>query len=165
MLEGSTTNKTTLRTLLLLIWFENSPHSNQRLDKMIGPLTDHEGQSMKIPSFFNTHTRYPLKWIKSNKLSSSNSPSCCLAWPTSSGVSHTDSWRMGGLEENQHDHKLNIAVRWRPGDTSEKINRKLRTTDMLLSLRAILLSRQDDMIKWVRDWHNPNSLIEECTRK
>jgi hypothetical protein len=24
---------------------------------------------------------------------------------------------------------------------------------------------QDDMIKGARNWHNPNSLIEECTRE
>ena len=79
--------------------------------KMIGPLTDHEVQSMKISTFFNIHTRYPLKWTKSDKLSSSNSPTYCLAYWTSSRVSNTESWRMGGLEENQHDQELNIAVR------------------------------------------------------
>ena len=53
--------------------------------KTIDPTTDHEDQSMGISSFFNTYTRYPLTWAKSDKLLSSNSPSCCLAYPTSSG--------------------------------------------------------------------------------
>ena len=61
MLEGSTTRKTTLRTSLVLTWFDDSPHSNQRIDKTIGPATDHKDQSMKISSFFNTHyTRISL---------------------------------------------------------------------------------------------------------
>ena len=61
MLEGSTTSKTTLRTSLVLTWFDDSPHSNQRIDKTIGPATDHKDQSMKISSFFNTHyTRISL---------------------------------------------------------------------------------------------------------
>ena len=55
MLGGSTTNKTTLRASLVLIWFDDSPHSNQRIGKTIGPATDHRDQSMKISSFFNTH--------------------------------------------------------------------------------------------------------------
>ena len=92
-LRKRTTSKTTLRTSLVLIWFDDSPYSNQSFDKTIDPTTDHEDQSMKISSFFNIHARYPLKWTKSDKLLSSNSPSCCLAWPTSSGVSNTDSWR------------------------------------------------------------------------
>ena len=139
MLKESTTSKTTLRTSLVLIWFEDSPHSNQSFGKIIGPTTGHKDQSMKISSFFNTLTKYPLRWTKSDKLPSSNSPSCCLAWPNSSGVSNTDSWRKGGLQKTQLDHELNIAVRWRPGDTSEKIFRKSQTTDMSLSSRSILL--------------------------
>ena len=135
-------SKTTLRISLVLIWFEDSPHPNQRLDKTIDPTTDHEDQSMKISSFFNTHTRISLwRWTKRDKLPSSNSPSCCLAQPTSSGISNIDSWRKSGLLENQLDHELNIAVRWQPGDTSEKTFRKSRTTDMLLSSRTILLFR------------------------
>ena len=166
MLEESTTSKTTLRISLVLIWFDDSPHSNQRIDKTIDPATDHRDQSMKISSFFNTHyTRISL-WNELNlaKLLSSNSPSCCLAWPTSSGVSHTDSWRMGGLDENQHDHELNIAVRWQPGNTCEKIFRTSRTTGMLLSLRTILLFRARRYNQTSKDWHYPNSLIEKCTR-
>jgi hypothetical protein len=62
-------------------------------------------------------------------------------------VSNTDPWRRGGLEENQLDHELNIMVRGQLGDTSEKKFEKSRTTDMLLSSRIILLSRQDDVIK------------------
>ena len=83
------------------------------LTRQIDPRTDHEDQSMKISSFFNTHTPKDIPLIEPGqiKLLSSNSPSYCLAYPTSSGVSNTDSWRMGGLEENQHDHELNIAVR------------------------------------------------------
>ena len=61
MLEGSTTNKTTLRASLVLIWFDDGPHSNQRIDKTIGPTTDHRDHSMKRSSFFNTHyTRISL---------------------------------------------------------------------------------------------------------
>ena len=145
MLEETTTSNTTLRISLVLIWFRDSPHSNQGLDKTISSTTNHEDQSMKKSSFYNTHTRYPLRWTKSDKLPSSNSPSCCLAWPTNSGVCNTDSWRKGGFE-SQLDHELNIAVRWRPGDTSEKIFRKSRTTGMSLSSRIILLSRQDNAI-------------------
>ena len=56
-----TTSKTTLRISLVLIWFGDSSYSNQRLDKIIGPATDHRDQSMKISSFFNTHyTRISL---------------------------------------------------------------------------------------------------------
>ena len=73
MLKGSTTSKTTLQTSLVLIWLDDSPYSSQSFDKAIDPTTDHEDQSMRIPSFFNTHTRYPLKWTKSDKLLSSNS--------------------------------------------------------------------------------------------
>ena len=143
MLEESTTSKTTLRTSLVLIWFDMNPYSNQSLFKMLGPLIDHEDQSMKKSSFYNKHThkRYPLERTKPGKLLSSNSPSCCLAWPTSSGVSNTDSWRGGGLLENQLDRELNIAVRWQPSKTSERIFGKSRTTDMLLSSRTILLFR------------------------
>ena len=165
MLEESTTSKTTLRTSLVLIWFDNSPYSNQSLVKMIGPLIDHEDQSMKKSSFYNTQHKISLwKWTKLDKFLSSNSPSCCLAWPTSSGVSNTDSWRMGGLEENQHDHELNIAVRWQPGNTSEKIFGTSRTTDMLLSSRTILLFRARRYDQISKGLNNPNSLIEECTR-
>ena len=30
-------------------------HTQSRVDKAIGPATDHRDQSMKISSFFNTH--------------------------------------------------------------------------------------------------------------
>ena len=72
---------------------------------------------------------------------------------------------MAGLEKNQHDHELNIAVREQPGNTSEKIFGKSRTTDMLLSSRTILLfkARRHDQIS--KGLNNPNSLIEECTRE
>ena len=133
---------------------------------MIGPLIDHEDQSMKKSSFYNTQHKISLwKWTKLDKLLSSNSPSCCLAWPTSSGVSNTDSWRRGGLLENQLDHEFNIAVRWQPGDTSEKIFGKSRTTDILLSSRTILPFRARRYDQGARDWYNPNSLIEKGTRK
>ena len=62
MLEGSTTNKTTLRASLVLICFDDSPHSNQRIDKTIGPATDHEDQPIKISSFFNTHYTIISLW-------------------------------------------------------------------------------------------------------
>ena len=40
---------------------DDSPHSNQRIDKTIGPATDHRDQSMKISSFVNTYyTRISL---------------------------------------------------------------------------------------------------------
>ena len=143
MLEGSITNKTTLRASLVLIWFDDSPHSNQRIDKTIGPATDHKDQSMKISSFFNTHyTRISL-W---NELSQTS-----FYLPTlqvvvqlnqlAQGIQHRfleKGWFTG---INQLDHELNIAARWRPGDTSEKIFGKSRTTDMLLSSRTILLFR------------------------
>ena len=59
--RGKTTSNTTLQTSLVLIWFDDSPHSNQRIDETIGPATDHRDQSMKISSFFNTHyTRISL---------------------------------------------------------------------------------------------------------
>ena len=59
--RGTTASKTTLRTSLVLIWFDDSPHSNQMIDKTIGPATDHRDQSMKISSFLNTHyTRISL---------------------------------------------------------------------------------------------------------
>ena len=115
MLEGSTTSKTTLWTSLVLIWFDDSPYSNQSLVKMIGPLIDHEDQSMKKSSFYNTqHKISHWKWTKLDKFLSSNSPSCCLAWPTSSGVSNTDSWRRGGLLENQlvHDSTYRSWTTW-----------------------------------------------------
>ena len=57
MLEGSTTSKTTLRTSLVLIWLDDNPYSSQSFDRAIDPTTDHEDQSMKISSFFNTHTQ------------------------------------------------------------------------------------------------------------
>ena len=164
MLEGSTTSKTTLRTSLVLIWFDDSPYSNQSLVKMIGPLIDHEDQSMKKSSFYNTQHKISLwKWTKLDKFLSSNSPSCCLAWPTSSGVSNTDSWRRGGLLGTQLVHKLNISVRGQPGGTSKKIFGKSRSTDMLVRSRSILLfgARRYDRIS--KDWHYPNSLIEKCT--
>ena len=53
--RGKTTSKTTLRISLVLIWFDDSPYSNQRLDKIIDPAIDHEDQPIKISSFFNTH--------------------------------------------------------------------------------------------------------------
>ena len=60
--RGTTTSKTTLWISLALTWFDDSPHSNQGLVKMIDSTTDHEEQSMKVSSLVNTHThtRYPL---------------------------------------------------------------------------------------------------------
>ena len=142
MLEESTTSKTTLWISLVLTWFDDGPHSNKGLGKTIGSTTNHEDQSMKRSYFFNRHsTRHPFQWTKSDKLLSSNSPSCCLSQPTSSWISNIDSWRMGGLEKNQHDHKLNIAARWQTGNTSNRIFGTSRTTDMLLSSRTTLLFR------------------------
>ena len=142
MLEGSTTNKTTLQTSLVLIWFDDSPHSNQRIDKTIGLATDHRDQSMKISSFFNTHyTRISL-W---NELSQAS-----FYLPTLQVVVQLNQLAQGYLTpilergwftRNQLDHELNITVRWQPGDTFEKIFGKSRTTDMLLSSRTILLFR------------------------
>ena len=141
MLEGSTTNKTTLRASLVLIWLDDGPHSNQRIDKTIGPTTDHRDQSMKISSFFNTHyTRISL-W---NKLSQAS-----FYLPTLQVVVQLNQLAQGYptriLGErvvyriNQLDHEINIAVRRQPGDTSEKTFRKSRTTGMLLSSRTISL--------------------------
>ena len=60
--RGKSTSKTTLRTSLVLIWFEDSPNSNQSFGKAISPTTDHEDQSMKILPFSNKHTQgYPLE--------------------------------------------------------------------------------------------------------
>ena len=133
--------------------------------KTIGPTTDHRDQSMKISSIFNTHKKISLwRWTKWDKLPSSNSPSYCLAYWTSSRVSNTESWRMDGLEENQHDHELNIIVRGNPGSTSEKISGKSQTTNMSLSSRTILLfkaRRHDQKSKGF----NPSSKIEGYTRK
>ena len=142
---STTASKTTLRTSLVLIWLDDSPYSSQSFDKTINPTTDHEDQLVKISSFFNTHTRYPLKWTKSDKLLSSNSPSCCSVYQLAQGIQHRF-LEKGWFMENQLDHKPNIAVRWQPGNTSERIIEKSRTTDMLLSSRTILLPRQDDVI-------------------
>ena len=98
MLEGSTSSKTTLRTSLVLIWFEDSPHSNQSFGKTIGPTTGHEDQLIKISSFFNTHTRYPLRWTRSDRLPSSN----------------TDSWRRGGYKKptwSRAQHSDHVTTR------------------------------------------------------
>ena len=64
--RGTTVSKTTLQIPLVLIWFDDSPYLNQSFDKTIGPATDHRDQSMKISSFFNTHTQgYPfgMNWV------------------------------------------------------------------------------------------------------
>ena len=59
--RGTATSKTTLRTSLVLIWFDDNLYSNQGFYQAIGPITDHRDQSMKISSFFNTHyTRISL---------------------------------------------------------------------------------------------------------
>ena len=65
--RGSTTSKTTFRISLVLTWFDDSPHSNQGLDKTIDSTADHRDQSMKISSFFNTHTHSRISL--SNELS------------------------------------------------------------------------------------------------
>ena len=143
MLEGSTTSKTTLRTSLVLIWLDDSPYSSQGFDKAIDPTTDHEDQSMEISSFFNTHyTRISL-W---NELSQAS-----FYLPTLQVVVQLSQLAQGYPTQilgervvyriNQLDHELNITVRWWPGDTTEKIFEKSRTTDMLLSSRTILLFR------------------------
>ena len=58
------------------------------------------------------HKNIPLERTKSDKLLSSNSPSCCLAYPTSSGVSNIDSWRKGWLQ----DTNLITNSTYRSGD-------------------------------------------------
>ena len=108
MLEGSTPSKTTLRTSLVLIWFEDSPHSNQSFGKTIGPTTGHKDQLIKISSFFNTHTRYPLGWTRSDRLPSSN----------------TDSWRRGGYKKptwSRAQHNSQGATWWYFGGNIQKI--------------------------------------------
>ena len=152
MLEGSTTGKTTLRTSLVLIWLDDGPYSSQSFDKAIDPTTEHEDQLMEISSFFNTHThtkRYPLTWTKSDKLYLPTLQVVVWLNQLAQGIQH------GFLEKgwftgiNQLDHELNIAVRWQPGNTYEKIFGKLRTTVMLLSSRTILLlraRRHDQMV-------------------
>ena len=138
MLEESTTSKTTLRTSLVLIWLDDGPHSNQRIDKTIGPTTNHRDQSMKISFVFNTHKKISL----SDKLSqiSFYLPTLqVIAWLNQLAQGYpTRILGEGVVTENQLDHELNIAVRWQPGDTSEKIFGTSQTTDMLLSSRRIL---------------------------
>ena len=148
MPEETTTGKTTLRISLVLTWLDDSPYSSQNFDKAIDPTTDHRDQSVKISSFFNNHTNTRIslwKRTKSDKLSSSNSPSCCSVYQLAQGIQHRF-LKKGWFMENQLDHEPYIAVRWQPGNTSEKIFGKLRTTNMLLSSRTILLPRQDDVI-------------------
>ena len=65
--------------------------------------------------------------------------------------------------KKQLDHEPNMAVRGQPGNTSEKITRTSRTTDMLLSSRTILLFRARRYDQQSKGLNNPNSLIEECT--
>ena len=143
MLEGSTTSKTTLRASLVLIWFDDSPHSNQRIDKTIGPATDHRDQSMKISSFFNTHyTRISL-WNELSQTSFYLPTLQIVVWLNQLAQGYP-TWILGErvvYRINQLDHELNITVRWQPGDTFEKIFGKSRTTDMLLRSRTILLFR------------------------
>ena len=141
MLEETTTSKTTLWTSLVLIWLDDSPHSNQGLDKTIDSTTDPEEQSMKISSFFNTHTRISL-W---NELSrtSFHLPTLQVVVQLNQlaqGIQHRF-LEKGWFTRNQLDHELNITVRGQPGDTSEEIFRKSRTTDMFLSSGTILLFR------------------------
>ena len=163
--RGGTTSKTTLRTSLVLIWFENSPHSNQSFGRTIALATGLKDQLMKISSFFNTHTqkislRDELRrtnfylpthqlvvWL--NQLAQGYPTQILGEWVV---------WR-----KTQHDHELNIAVRWQPGNTSEKIFGTSRTTDMLLSSRTILLFRARRYDQQSKGLNNPNSLIEECT--
>ena len=166
MLEGSTTSKTTLRISLVLIWFDDSPYSIKGLGKIIDPTIVHKDQLMKISSFFNTHThtkRYPLTWTKSDKLLSSNSPSCCLAYPTSSGYPTRILGEGVVYRITQLDHELNIAVRWQPGNTSEKTFGTSRTTDMSLGSRSILPFRARRYDQISKGLNNPNSSIEGCT--
>ena len=141
MLEGSTTSRTTLRKSLVLIWLDDCPYSSQSLEKAIDPTTGQEDQSVKISSFFNIHTKYPLTWTKSDKLLSSNSPSCCLAYPTSSGyptriLGEGVVYKKPTWSRAQHN-----SQKKQPGNTSKKIFGKSRTTDMSLSSRTILLFR------------------------
>ena len=142
MLEGSTTSKTTLRTSLVLLWLDDSRHSNQGLDKTIDSTTDPEEQSMKISSFFNTRTHTHTRISLWNELSRTS-----FHFPTLQVVVQLNQLAQGiqhrflekrWFTRNQLDHKLNITVRGQPSNTSEKIFGKSRTTDMSLGLRSIL---------------------------
>ena len=140
--RGKFTSKTTLRTSLVLTWFEDSPYSNHGLGKTKGPPTDHEDQSMKILSFFNTHTKISL-WDELSRTSFYLPTLQVVVWlnQLAQGNQHEFLEKGWFTKINHLDHELNIAVRWQPGNTSEKIFGKSRTTDMLLSSRTILLFR------------------------
>ena len=169
MLEGSTTSKTTLRTSLVLTWFEDSPHSNQSFDKTIGSTTDHGDQTIKMSSIFNTHTHthsqgYPLAWTKSNKLPSSNSPSCCLAQPTSSGVSDTDSWRRVVYKNptrSRAQHNSQGTTWWYFREDIQK-SKNYRYV-IKLTNNLTFQARWCDQIS--KDWHNPNSWSKSAPGK
>ena len=142
MLGGSTTNKTTLRASLVLIWFDDSPHSNQRIDKTIGPATDHRDQSMKISSFFNTHyTRISL-W---NELSQTS-----FYLPTLQVVVQLNQLAQGYLTPILGKKVVHKKPTWSRAQHNGQVTtwwyfrediQKSRTTGMLLSSRTILLLR------------------------
>ena len=108
--------------------------------KMIGPLTDHEVQSMKISTFFNTYkTSLIMNYIGQASIFQLSKLMHSLTNQLRD-IQHRF-LEKGWFTTNQLDHELNIMVRDQPGDTSEKIFRKSRTTGMLLSSRTILLFR------------------------
>ena len=96
---------------------------------------------MKISYFFNTHTRISLRDERGR--TSFYLPTLQFIVQLeqlAQGIQHRF-LENGWFKRNQLDHELNIAVRSQPGNTSEKIFGKSRTTDMLLSSRTTLLFR------------------------
>src|SRR3954470_22548926 len=106
---------------------------------------------MKILSFFNTDTRYPLGMSVVGQAFIFQLSKLLLSLTNQLRDIQHRFLGNGWFTRNQLDHELNITVRGQPGNTSEKIFGKSRTTDMLLSSRTTLLFRQDDMIKRVTD--------------
>ena len=111
--------------------------------KTIGPLTDHEVQSMKISTFFNTHIQRISLWNELSQVSFYLPTLQVVAWlnKLAQGYPTQILGERVVYKINQLDHELNITVRWQLGDTFEKIFGKSRTTDMLLSSRTISLFR------------------------
>ena len=143
MLEGSTMSKTTLRISLVLVWLDDSPYSNQRLDKNDRSINWSRGSVDEISTFFNTHIQRVSLWNELSQVSFYLPTLQVVVWlnKLAQGYPTQILGERVVYRINQLDHELNITVRWQPGDTSEKISGKSRTTDMLLNSRKILLFR------------------------
>ena len=162
--RGKFTSKTTLRTSLDLIWFEDSPYSNQSFSKTIAPITGLEDQSMKIPSFFNTHTKTTL-WDELSRTSFYLPTLQVVVWinqlaqgyPTQilgEGVVYRDkpTW-------SRTQHSGQVTTWWYFQGNIQKITNHRYVTKLENNL-AFQARRYDQISK---DWHYPNSLIGECT--